>query len=208
MHLGRPRAMLSQSIFHEPWRFATDQQFVSWSSLAIGMNFVAAASLSLVFLLLGSSAGAFVQDPTLQPSENVTTWNLTDALAQPSPPIVTSGAFVIDESCCEEVADGKSVGETKKFPTASVTGFFHLDSGWFSQDELNRATLGDINDGLGFRRARLAAKGFVPTILSTSLNSTLRKARQDSSTSGCRLTERDWAMFEWVDSVSHLVCQN
>ena len=51
--------------------------------------------------------------------------------------------------------------DSAKFPTIDITGFFHLDSAWFSQDALNRLTLGDIEDGLGFRRARLAAKGNV-----------------------------------------------
>ncbi len=60
------------------------------------------------------------------------------------------------------VGDSKIVsGEPKKYPTATITGFFHLDAAYFSQDALNQLTLGDINDGLGFRRARLAAKGNV-----------------------------------------------
>lgn len=42
-----------------------------------------------------------------------------------------------------------------------LTGFFHLDSGWYGQDTNNRNTLGDIEDGFGFRRARLAAAGKV-----------------------------------------------
>lgn len=45
----------------------------------------------------------------------------------------------------------------KKFPETKFTGFFHLDSAFFSQSDLSRATLGDIQDGTGFRRARLAA---------------------------------------------------
>ncbi|MCA9270850.1 MAG: porin [Planctomycetales bacterium] len=55
-----------------------------------------------------------------------------------------------------------------KYPTVKVTGFFHLDSVWFDQDPLNRATLnasnpgqGDLQDGMDFRRARLAATGNV-----------------------------------------------
>ena len=47
------------------------------------------------------------------------------------------------------------------FPTVKVTGFFHLDAGLYNQDAVNRATLGDIEDGAGFRRARLAATGNV-----------------------------------------------
>ena len=47
------------------------------------------------------------------------------------------------------------------FPTVKVTGFFHLDAGFSNQDAVNRATLGDIEDDVGFRRARLAATGQV-----------------------------------------------
>ncbi len=42
-----------------------------------------------------------------------------------------------------------------------MTGFFQLDWGLYSQDAQNRATLGDIDDSLGFRRTRLAATGNV-----------------------------------------------
>ena len=51
--------------------------------------------------------------------------------------------------------------EEESFPNVRVTGFFHLDGAYFSQDELNLETLGDIEDGFGFRRARLAATGNV-----------------------------------------------
>jgi phosphate-selective porin OprO/OprP len=51
--------------------------------------------------------------------------------------------------------------EKPKFPTTTVSGVFQLDWGFFSQDAASQATLGDIQDGSGFRRARLAAKGNV-----------------------------------------------
>ena len=63
--------------------------------------------------------------------------------------------------CLPPIAEPEKSSDEKKFPTASLTGFFHLDTAWFSQDETNRLTLGDIEDGLGFRRARLAARGEV-----------------------------------------------
>ncbi|MCA9148380.1 MAG: hypothetical protein KDA92_03725 [Planctomycetales bacterium] len=53
----------------------------------------------------------------------------------------------------------QTVKSEKKFPTARLTGFAHLDGGWHNQDLVNRANLGDIQDGLGFRRARLQAVG-------------------------------------------------
>ena len=49
--------------------------------------------------------------------------------------------------------------EKKTFPDFKVTGFFQLDSAYFDQSDESVATLGDIQDGTGFRRARIAATG-------------------------------------------------
>ncbi|QEG43576.1 OprO/OprP family phosphate-selective porin [Roseimaritima ulvae] len=52
-----------------------------------------------------------------------------------------------------------------KFPTVRLTGFLQADAVWTDQDAANRAAIvdgnpiGDIQDGMDFRRARLAAKG-------------------------------------------------
>ncbi len=52
--------------------------------------------------------------------------------------------------------------DEKKYPTIPLlTGFFQMDSVWFDQSPNNRATVGDVQDGIDFRRARLAAKGNV-----------------------------------------------
>lgn len=54
------------------------------------------------------------------------------------------------------------VGNPATIPvTVRVTGFFQFDAGLYNQDAVNRTTLGDIEDGAGFRRARLAATGDV-----------------------------------------------
>lgn len=44
-------------------------------------------------------------------------------------------------------------------PSVKVSGFFHLDSVWFSQDETNIDTVGDLQDGVDFRRSRLGVSG-------------------------------------------------
>jgi phosphate-selective porin OprO/OprP len=44
-------------------------------------------------------------------------------------------------------------------PRIRLSGFFQLDDGLFSQYAASRARLGDINDGVSFRRARLQAIG-------------------------------------------------
>ena len=58
-----------------------------------------------------------------------------------------------------------------KYPSVTVNGFFQADTLWFGQDAENKAALanpaavppfnGDLQDGAGFRRARLSAKGAV-----------------------------------------------
>jgi phosphate-selective porin OprO and OprP len=58
---------------------------------------------------------------------------------------------------------------TPHYPSVRLTGFFHLDAGAISQDPLNRATLGDIQDGVGFRRARLQAVGNISEFTTYSL---------------------------------------
>src|SRR4029078_3422265 len=44
-----------------------------------------------------------------------------------------------------------------KVPLVRITRFAQLDQGVFSQTAQSRANLGDIQDGVGFRRARLQA---------------------------------------------------
>ena len=64
-----------------------------------------------------------------------------------------------------QIANAQKSGQ-KKFPEVKISGFLQLDSAFFYQDATNRLVLGDINDGLGFRRARLAAKGKVNELTS------------------------------------------
>lgn len=49
--------------------------------------------------------------------------------------------------------------EPKKYPDFKVTGVFQVDSAYFSQSGNSITTLGDIQDGTAFRRARFAATG-------------------------------------------------
>ena len=48
---------------------------------------------------------------------------------------------------------------TPKLPSVEVHGVFQADSGWFSQNVASRKAVGDIQDGVDFRRARLSANG-------------------------------------------------
>jgi phosphate-selective porin OprO/OprP len=56
-----------------------------------------------------------------------------------------------------------------EFPKVKITGFMHVDAGWFGQDATSVASVGDIQDGAGFRRARLQAVGSVAEFTNYSI---------------------------------------
>ncbi|MBX9654539.1 hypothetical protein K2Y11_13070 [bacterium] len=58
---------------------------------------------------------------------------------------------------------------TPEFPSVKITGFTQLDSAWYDQSPNNRYTVGDAQDGTGFRRARLAVFGKVAEFTSYQL---------------------------------------
>lgn len=55
----------------------------------------------------------------------------------------------------------KSAQAKPKLPSVEVHGVFQADTGFFSQSPANIASVGDIQDGSSFRRARLSANGSV-----------------------------------------------
>lgn len=61
----------------------------------------------------------------------------------------------------EPKPDKASTPPKPTFPNVKVNGFLQADAIYFGQSEHNRQQLGDIQDGAGFRRARLSASGAV-----------------------------------------------
>ena len=53
----------------------------------------------------------------------------------------------------------KLEGRAEPLPLIRLSGFFQVDDGLFSQTQASRGYYGDIQDGVGFRRARLQAIG-------------------------------------------------
>lgn len=95
-------------------------------------------------------------------------------LQPPIPPVPSNVAFPIantyDSAPCPCEKCGKTSGcgcqggaaaaaGAKKFPTVELHGFFQADAGWINQSAANVATVGDVQDGADFRRARLLASG-------------------------------------------------
>lgn len=94
----------------------------------------------------------------------LTCFSWVEAVSYAQFPADDSASYVLtDESTSTTILDEHQPSQkpASEFPSVKITGFFHLDSAYFSQDSANLLTLGDIEDGLGFRRARLAAKGNV-----------------------------------------------
>ncbi len=58
-----------------------------------------------------------------------------------------------------EDAAKKAAAVAAPLPLIRLSGFFQYDTGWFSQDLNSKDVLGDIQNGTGFRRARLQALG-------------------------------------------------
>ncbi|MCU0876972.1 MAG: porin [Pirellulaceae bacterium] len=56
-------------------------------------------------------------------------------------------------------ADAKRKADAEKKPTFQIGGQLQTDYLYFGQDAESQAALGDINDGVYFRRARLTARG-------------------------------------------------
>lgn len=63
----------------------------------------------------------------------------------------------------------KDQAAKSEFPSWRITGFTQLDSALYDQSPLNRETVGDAQDGTGFRRARLAVQGKVAEFTSYQL---------------------------------------
>lgn len=126
----------------------------------------------VVFAILFSIAVyAFAQDPALIDDQPITA---VDEQAGYDAGVIPSGSAILSqeqiESIVQNYLDRQKVdapttapspppAPKKAFPDMKMTGFFQLDAARFSQDAASRATLGDVQDGLGFRRARLAATG-------------------------------------------------
>lgn len=57
--------------------------------------------------------------------------------------------------------DAAEATKANTFPTFKITGFLQLDTAYYAQTPLNIATVGNAQDGTGFRRARFATLGKV-----------------------------------------------
>lgn len=96
--------------------------------------------------------------------------NSADEVEEEAPFSIAPATHAPDDPLANEVkALAKELKEMKdaekkkqsSFPTHKITGFTQLDTAYYRQSTLNRLTVGDAQDGTGFRRARLAVNGKV-----------------------------------------------
>lgn len=98
---------------------------------------------------------------------------------EPLPPVPPTGGEAIKTPLGLEKAVEKAAAEPFK-PVVKLSGFLQTDTGWFSQDPTNRATLGDIQDGTDFRRARLLGTGSISEHVNFSLEMDFAQAGRPS----------------------------
>ena len=105
-----------------------------------------------------SAAGPQLAPPPGQPEA------IAPPVPAPSPEPAKAEDADAKEEKKEEQKDAQkeeAKSEKSEYPTFKTTGFLQLDTGYYSQDQNNIATVGDAQDGTGFRRARLAVQGKV-----------------------------------------------
>jgi len=119
-----------------------------------------ATSLVIAGLLVGSSAAAQTPEDS--------------ALALPSTGAEPATADERIASLEEQVRELRSllskntskapavaVPKATKYPSIDLNGMLHIDGGIIAQDEANADLYGDIDNSLGFRRARIGVDGFI-----------------------------------------------
>jgi phosphate-selective porin OprO and OprP len=131
-----------------------------------------------------AQAPAIGQLPTLPPNSPVRATNFIQPSPAPTPPEAAAAAPPEDEidelrerleqaetdlikmradstSAADKLMElfSKPKSEPPKYPLVRLSGFMQVDDGLFSQSPQSEATLGNIQDGIGFRRARLQAIG-------------------------------------------------
>ena len=125
------------------------------------------ALISEVTRLKNDRSGAANVDPVNippMPGEHALVDDKSPAGAMPdaAAPSTGPGAATASPSVYQPTPVACAIKDEPKYPTIPLlTGFFQMDNVWFNQSPNNRATVGDVQDGIDFRRARLAAKGNV-----------------------------------------------
>lgn len=109
-------------------------------------------------LFFGLAMAAFGGDsPEVVPFPSV---DSDTAITQNDPPLIVGAQPSIYQGDLLPMP-AAPMKEKPKFPSIKIGGFFQLDAGYYSQDANNLRTLGDIQDGVHFRRLRMLAVGNV-----------------------------------------------
>ena len=115
-----------------------------------------AGSPSEIEILRGEVGRAIEQLNTAQQQLAETRQQLE---AQTAPPAADKVSGL--ETAFDEFRKTLNKRTTESFPSAKITGFTQLDTYLLDQDTRNKATVGNGQNGVGFRRARVAIVGSV-----------------------------------------------
>jgi phosphate-selective porin OprO/OprP len=98
--------------------------------------------------------------PRIAPEASQTaTGGVVQATAQVPAPEAAGVGDVDTEARINALEKAAEAAGRTKYPLVRLSGFTQVDDGLFSQNAASRAVLGNVKDGIGFRRARLQALG-------------------------------------------------
>jgi len=125
---------------------------------ARGFRFLFLVCLGISLIGLGV---AFAEQENLEPLEQRIDQLESEVQRLRESPSVSPALSETLIQPCSGCPSSYSAAQSSRYPTVALGGFFQADWGWFNQDAVNLATVGDIQDGADFRRARLNAHGDV-----------------------------------------------
>ena len=101
------------------------------------------------------------EDYTSYNTANIEYQNQNPYGVNPNPPPLATTTQTPPDSVLSRLSalEQTFAASQSKLPLVRMTGFAQLDEGFFGQDAGSRANLGNIQDGIGFRRARIQAVG-------------------------------------------------
>lgn len=174
-----PRRSTADSL----WRACARMQIIrNFSSKQLRAGYLVAIALAASW-----SATAIAQESApslftpLYPNAEETIESPSDAVASELPweassttsvqPATYEAASAYDASLADRLkaveaelkkireAEAKKKEDAAKKPTMIIGGQLQADAVWFGQDQANMATVGDLEDGWAFRRARIVSRG-------------------------------------------------
>ncbi len=128
-------------------------------------NTLCRLAIVLIVTAISVTATLAAEDPgDVRFTSGFSDLGLSDAGARPLPLDPSDDAPPMVDAAVEPsgfMQLGRKASGSATYPTVKFGGFFQADAVWFNQDAASIATVGDVQDGADFRRARLSGSGDV-----------------------------------------------